>query len=462
MAWDILKHVPKKKLVLACGDGLLILGGLAILTVLRPPSGYLGALPPLPVTGLVLSAFYFSFYLANLYVPLSPSHQKNKVLARLVLAVGGATALVAFLSFIVPTLAFGRQRLIAFSFVMLMAAYAWRLTFEHAFIRLRHPTRVLIVGAGWAGKTMSSVLATMREFHLIGFIDDDADKRKSGVAGVPIIGGTADLVEIADRANPQAIVLAITHERPGELFHRLLDCKMAGIELYDMPTLYEELTGKVPVNHVRNSWFVYNSLRGIRRTVYVTRLKRLLDVLLSFGGLVLSAPLTVVTALAILVESGSPILYRQKRVGQNEKELWLLKFRSMLVNAEDGTGAVWAAPGDNRVTNVGRVIRLLRIDEIPQMWNVLKGEMSFIGPRPERPEFVKELEGKIPYYSLRHMIKPGITGWAQVNYPYGASEEDALEKLQYDLYYLKNMSALLDLHILLRTIRVVLFRQGSR
>ena len=177
---------------------------------------------------------------------------------------------------------------------------------------------------------------------------------------------------------------------------------------------------------------------------------------------IVSLPLSAITALAIIVESGFTVLYKQKRVGRNEREFWLLKFRSMRNGAEDGTGAVWAKPKDERVTNVGRIIRLLRIDEIPQMWNVLKGEMSFIGPRPERPEFVKELKGKIPYYSIRHTIKPGITGWAQVNYAYGASEEDAMEKLQYDLFYLKNMSALLDLHILLRTIRVVLFRQGSR
>jgi len=190
-------------------------------------------------------------------------------------------------------------------------------------------------------------------------------------------------------------------------------------------------------------------------------MKRLLDIALSLIGLVLTLPVSMITALAIKLDSAGPILYRQSRIGMNGEVYELLKFRSMRVDAELN-GAVWAQENDPRVTRVGGILRKLRIDEIPQMWNVLKGEMSFIGPRPERPEFVCTLNEEVPYYSLRHSIKPGITGWAQINYPYGASRQDALEKLQYDLFYIKNLTIVLELDIILRTIGVVLFGKGAR
>ena len=461
MKWEFLRHIPKKKLILAVGDCGLILLALG----LTQASDLTSSSAPIPAPGHVLvvaATFLFFFYLANLYVPLSAPHQKNKVAARIIVAVAGAALACLMLSLVNPAMNPGRHRIALLSLYMIPAAYAWRWAFERAFIRFLRPVRVLIVGAGWAGSTIGSALGSFREFRVVGFVDDDPAKRTNKIGSMPVLGATSDIQALVERHHASLLVLAITHEKRDTLFRTLLDCKMSGIELCDMPTLYEELAGRIPVNHVRDSWFVYSFLRGVERTVYAARLKRVLDIALSFVGLVVSIPIVMVTALAIALESGTPLLYRQKRVGQNEKEFWLLKFRSMKVGAEDGTGAVWAKPKDERVTNVGRIIRLLRIDEIPQMWNVLKGEMSFIGPRPERPEFVKELKGKIPYYSIRHTIKPGITGWAQVNYAYGASEEDAMEKLQYDLFYLKNMSALLDLHILLRTIRVVLFRQGSR
>jgi sugar transferase (PEP-CTERM system associated) len=461
-SWSLFKHVPKKKLVLAVGDSLLVAIGLGVAQLVNP--SVVGKLAPVKVQlGVMLCMLYLSFfYLGNLYLPLSPPHQRNKISARILIAVLAATLAAVILLRIIPALGLAVRNVAILSAFMVPAAYLWRWTFERAFIRFLLPVRVLIVGAGWAGTTIGTVLAPIREFRVVGYVDDDPGKRSRQIGSVAVLGTTSDIQAIVERHDPGLIVLAITHEKRGKLFRTMLDCKMNGIELCDMPTLYEELTGRVPVNHVRDSWFVYSSLRGIRKTVYAVRLKRLLDIAFSFFGLVLSLPITILALLAIAIESGSPVLYKQKRAGQHEREFWLVKFRSMSFGAEDGTGAVWAKPKDDRVTKVGRAIRLLRIDEIPQMWNVLKGEMSFIGPRPERPEFVKELNGKIPYYSIRHTIKPGITGWAQVNYPYGASEEDAMEKLQYDLFYLKNMSALLDLHILLRTIRVVFFRQGSR
>lgn len=463
MRWEFLRHIPKKKLILALGDGFLILVTLATVTAFsRQSSSPVGLVPPLRTSLFVCGVYLFCFYIGNLYVPLSASHQRSKLYSRLIVSVLGALVLLVVFSQVFPSLTWGVLEQVLFAFLIIPCASGWRWAFDRAFSRFMQPMRVLVVGAGWAGSTIASVLASKREFHLIGYVDDGLGKGAKETRSVPVLGHSSDILAISERYRPTLIVLAITHDKRDTLFRSLLECKMKGIELCDMPSLYEELTGKVPVKHVRDSWFVYSSLRGVRKTVYAARLKRVLDVVLALTGLILSCPISVLTAVAIGLESGSPILYRQRRVGQNEQEFWLVKFRSMRRDAEAGTGVVWAKPGDDRVTKVGRLIRGLRIDEIPQMWNVLKGEMSFIGPRPERPEFVKELKGKIPYYSLRHTIKPGITGWAQVNYGYGASEEDALEKLQYDLYYLKNMSALLDLHILLRTIRVVLFRQGSR
>jgi exopolysaccharide biosynthesis polyprenyl glycosylphosphotransferase len=203
-------------------------------------------------------------------------------------------------------------------------------------------------------------------------------------------------------------------------------------------------------------------LEGARQSLYATHIKRIMDIILSSIGLVTASPIIVLTALAIKLDSKGSVLYKQKRIGLNETEFELLKFRSMSVDAEADEQPVWAKENDPRTTRVGRIIRKTRIDEIPQMWNVLKGEMSFIGPRPERPEFVGKLEEDIPYYFFRHAVKPGITGWAQINYRYGASREDAAEKLQYDLFYIKNLSAFLDLRILMKTVEVVLFGKGAR
>ncbi len=228
-----------------------------------------------------------------------------------------------------------------------------------------------------------------------------------------------------------------------------------------MPTVFERLTGRVPVEHIEDQWLLFEDGFYLLSKEYMRKLKRLMDILVSGIVLLWTAPLMALTALAIRLESPGPIFFRQQRVGSKETLFTVLKFRSMCAHAEQN-GAQWAEEGDSRVTRVGRWIRLFHIDELPQIWNVFKGDMSFVGPRPERPEFVRELEQSIPYYYIRHAVQPGITGWAQVNYRYGASKEDSMRKLEYDLYYIKNMSLLLDLKIFLRTIGVVLLREGSR
>ncbi len=246
-----------------------------------------------------------------------------------------------------------------------------------------------------------------------------------------------------------------------ELFKQIVQAKFNGVEIYDMLSVYQSITGKIPVLHTNDRWLWDADIYGIKKNLYNTKIKAVLDKFFAVTGIILSSPVMLITAVLIKLDSKGPVFYSQQRVGKDGKIFTLFKFRSMRADAET-EGAVWAEKNDSRVTSIGRIIRLLRIDEIPQMWNVLKGDMSFIGPRPERPEFVECLSKEIPYYSLRNSVKPGITGWAQVNYRYGASKEDSLEKLQYDLFYIKNVSLILDIIILFVTIRVVLFGRGAR
>jgi exopolysaccharide biosynthesis polyprenyl glycosylphosphotransferase len=234
---------------------------------------------------------------------------------------------------------------------------------------------------------------------------------------------------------------------------------MAGTAIEPGVGFYESLTGRILVQRVSPSWLIYAD--GFRKSRFITFGKRLIDLTAAAFGLLCSLPVFVVSALLIRLESPGPVFYLQERTGENGKVFRVIKFRSMTCDAEKD-GPVWAACNDSRTTRFGAFMRKVRIDEIPQMINVLKGDMSFVGPRPERPVFVSQLEEKIPYYSLRHTVKPGITGWAQIFYPYGASEEDALRKLEYDLYYIKNLSLTMDLFVIFQTIKTVLFQKGAR
>jgi sugar transferase (PEP-CTERM system associated) len=255
------------------------------------------------------------------------------------------------------------------------------------------------------------------------------------------------------------MVIAIDDRRKGLPVNEILDCKMEGIRILEEGTFLERQLGKIRLDALHPSQVIFSD--GFTQAVLKKTEKRILDVAIASLLLLVSMPLFLLAAMAIFLESGGPVLYRQQRVGLRGQTFDIFKFRSMRVDAERN-GPVWAAQGDSRTTRVGRIIRRFRIDELPQLLNVLKGDMSFVGPRPERPEFVADLARAIPYYELRHHVKPGITGWAQISYPYGASIKDAREKLQYDLYYLKNYSIFLDINILLQTAQVILLGKGVR
>jgi len=277
-----------------------------------------------------------------------------------------------------------------------------------------------------------------------------------------ISGGFEKLATEGD-GNWTGIIIATEGTLPKDLLRRIMELRLGGVRIYDLTDFYERFMQKVPVLHLRDNWFALSHGFDLLHHGVELKIKRLLDLALACTFLIVALPVMAAVAVAIVLDrrgnSKGPVLYRQLRTGVNGTPFYIYKFRTMVSDAESG-GAQWAEQNDSRITRVGRVLRKTRLDELPQLWNVLKGEMSFIGPRPERPDFNRELEKVIPYYDLRHLVKPGITGWAQVMYVYGSSTEDALEKLQYDIYYIKNYSLLLDFFIVLKTFRVMLGRRG--
>jgi len=319
--------------------------------------------------------------------------------------------------------------------------------------------RVLVLGVGPLAEVIEATIQLSRgRYVLAGFVQPASDIMT--VSEDRVVGHVEEIARLVQQQRASQLVVAVTERRGVLPVKELLLCKLNGIEVLDSPSFYEKLSGKLLIENIQPSWFIYSN--GFRITVVKRLYKRFLDILFSLAGLLLALPLFPLVALLVRIDSPGPVLFRQVRVGEKGREFDILKFRTMRQDAESLTGAVWAQRNDPRITRIGGMLRKTRLDELPQLFNVLKAEMSFIGPRPERPEFVERLTERIPYYNKRHFVKPGLTGWAQICYPYGASEEDALEKLRYDLFYIKNYSFLLDLFIVLETVKVVLYGRGGR
>jgi exopolysaccharide biosynthesis polyprenyl glycosylphosphotransferase len=339
----------------------------------------------------------------------------------------------------------------------------WRWLYILVFTASHFRRRTLIVGAGWAGRTIAQAIRDnlSADYEIAGFIDDDPHKQGQTIEGIPILGNHSKLVDLAEEMGISEIILSITKDLRGDMFQAIMDCNERGVQITPMPILYEQMTGRVAVEHVGNNCFVVLPMDGVSAFSPFMLFKRLIDVIVSVIGLAFLLALLPFVALAIYVESPGPIFYSQNRVGRSGRIFHLIKLRSMVPYAEQDGRARWAGRNDERVTRVGRFLRRTRLDELPQCLNVLRGEMSLIGPRPERPEFVAELQERIPFYRSRLAVRPGLTGWAQINYHYGSSVDDALVKLQYDLYYIKHQSLYLDFLILLKTVGVVLSFQGT-
>ncbi|WP_420474424.1 TIGR03013 family XrtA/PEP-CTERM system glycosyltransferase [Noviherbaspirillum sp. ST9] len=372
--------------------------------------------------------------------------------------------LMTLVFYVLPDLYMGRG-ILGFMFIVAVPAIlVTRMAFFKSAQTSLLESRLLFLGAGALAQECTILAQDGRlnhKYKIVGYVPTkDQECCVPATALLPMNFGDP-LYDLAKQLNVNEIIVAVQNRRGGALPIRdLLTCKLNGIKVTDSAAFFEREACQIRVDSLQPSWLVFGN--GFDQGFFRTLGKKTFDMVVSIAVLIVAMPLLIVTALLIYLEDRGPIFYRQERVGKDGKHFMVLKFRSMGVDAERGGTPQWAAKSDPRTTRVGRVIRLLRIDEFPQILNVLKGEMSFVGPRPERPYFVKQLCEEIPYYNVRHSIKPGITGMAQVRYHYGASVADAVQKLQYDLYYVKNNSLFLDLLILIDTLQVVILGKGSR
>lgn len=402
-----------------------------------------------------------AFYLFDLYDFLV-MHDRRELVLRLVQALGLAWIALALSFYTFPALMLGRGiSLIALPLALGLMVF-WRVSI-HWF--LGHPDfgeRILIVGSGNLAVELAREVLDRPDagYRIVGFVGTDSDLLGKSLINPRVIGLTEQLDEIVKREGIDRIVVAMG-ERRGQLpTNKLLQLSLAGeVSIEEGSSFYERITGRVSLNMLRPSWLIFTG-RG-RRAKLADLSRTIVHWLVALLGAILSLPIVLLAAVLIKLESRGPVFYKQERVGKNGRTFTLTKFRSMRVDAEQD-GPVWASKGDVRTTRVGRIIRKIRIDEIPQFWHILKGEMSFVGPRPERPHFVAQLAEEIPFYEQRHLIAPGLTGWAQIKYPYGASIEDARQKLQYDLFYIKNQSLILDAIVLFETVKIILFGRGAQ
>ena len=401
-------------------------------------------------------------YYADLY-NLRQVVDRRELFVRIVQALASASFLLAAVYYWFPGLVIGRGVFMIAAGLVLVLVVGWRVVFEWVSRSMGPRERLLLVGTSSAAITLARELFERRHelgVDIVGFVDPDPARIGAPVINPGVVGVIEDIPAVVRDRGVHRVVVSLSDARGKLPMEKLLEMKLAGVAFDHLASVYEEYTGKIAIENLRPSWLIFSE--GFRKSRMLAASKRLLDILMAAIGLVMAAPVMLLVAIAILVTSRGPALYHQRRVGLNGRIFTVHKFRSMRQDAEASTGPVWASKtGDPRVTPVGRFLRRSRLDELPQLWNVLIGEMSFVGPRPERPEFVEELTAQIPYYGQRHVVRPGLTGWAQVRYSYGASKEDALEKLQYELYYIKNLSLALDLLIIVETIKTVVLRRGT-
>lgn len=419
-------------------------------------------LGPMLPRGLVFAGVLFISMAA---MGLYNSRQRSRLaglIARVAASVLGGGMFITILFYVFPQLHIGRGALLLSLVMAFSGSVIARIIFDTLVDEDVFKRRVLVYGSGRRATSIARLRrrSDRRGFMVVGYVPAEGDE-SSDVPEQEKLPTSVDLMTYCERHRVDEIVVAMDDRRRRFPMDQLLECRLEGVEILELVSFLERETGKVRLDLLNPSWMIFSE--GFGRGRIHDTLERAFDIVASLILLVVAAPLMVLTALAIKILEGpkASIFYRQVRVGQYGRPFRLLKFRSMREDAEKN-GAQWASKNDSRVTTIGAFTRLTRIDELPQILNVLRGEMSFVGPRPERPEFVEQLEERIPYYRERHTIKPGITGWAQLCYPYGSSEQDATEKLQYDLFYVKNHSLLFYLAILVQTVEVIVWRKGAR
>ena len=414
---------------------------------------------------LIVETCQVCLHYADLY-DLRSIQSTRELVTRLMRAIGTTSLILGAAYWLFPLLVVEQGVFLLTAAVAAVLLIAWRSAFKVISERFTPREKLLLVGTSPAAIVLARELFERRHelgVEIVGFVDTDASRVGAPVINPGVVGTLDDIPALTARLGVNRVVVSLSDQRGKLPMDKLLDMRLRSGVLFDhLASVYEEYTGKIALENLRPSWLIFST--GFRKTRLWLITKRTCDIVAAVCGLVLSFPLTAITALLVKLESpGDPVFYHQERVGLNGATFIIHKFRTMRSDAEARTGPVWSAgDSDPRITRVGRFLRKTRLDEVPQLWNVLRGDMSLIGPRPERPQFVEQLTQQIPFYGQRHVVKPGVTGWAQVRYTYGASVEDALEKMQYDLYYVKHLSLRFDLLIALETIKIVVLRRGAR
>jgi sugar transferase (PEP-CTERM system associated) len=458
-------YIPIKVLLLLLVETVILISAVYLGGSLRfagDQAGFSDALAPIWPKSLVFASLIILIMSATGLYQGDFREGLRGILLRLVLAFLLGVGIMSLVFYLAPSLYLGRG---VFGLAFLIAFLGLFLTrvifFKWTNLGIFKP-RILVLGTGTrAGEVEKGAQSNLhaRNVDIVGYLPLLATQHD--VCSSRILPAQGSILSAAKNYGVNEIVIAVRDRRGGGLpVHELLECKLSGVKITELSTFFERERGQVQLDSLNTSWMVFGE--GFRQGVLRDAVKRVFDLIASSVLFLATLPIMLITTLAILLEDGRPVLYRQERVGQSGRIFTIYKFRSMKHDAERDGSPRWAKADDDRTTKVGRIIRKLRIDELPQIINVFKGEMSFVGPRPERPYFVDKLAAQIPYFAARHSIKPGITGWAQVRYAYGASLADAIEKLQYDLYYVKNHTLFLDIMILLETIGVVLRGKGAR
>lgn len=451
---------------LILADAAILYGGVVLAMNIR--LGTAGTLNELIVkNGFVKIAFASAvclliLYFYDLYDYIVMTNRRE-LLLRLVQALGIAWAILALFFYFFPPLLIGRGVSVISVPLVLFLLLGWRI-FIHSLTG--HPDigeKILLVGTGQTALDTAEAVWERRDagYRIVGFVSENGANPREKLGRSEILGKAIDLEKVIRNEKIDRVVIAVKERRGAFPTEALLKMSLAGdVSIEECTSFFERITGKVHVDMLRPSWLIFAGRR--RDSPIKVVFREAIHRSLALAGLIISLPIAVITAILIKLDSRGPVFYKQERVGMNGRRFNVIKFRSMKTDAEADGQPLWAVSNDQRTTRVGRMIRKLRIDEIPQFWNILKGEMNFVGPRPERPHFVDQLAKEIPYFEHRHLVAPGLTGWAQIKYPYGASVSDAIQKLQYDLYYIKNQSLTLDLMIIFETVKTVLFGKGSR
>jgi sugar transferase (PEP-CTERM system associated) len=458
----ILRSIPRRSVALIVCEAFVILGSVAIAAHVR--------LETVTITGsdgilgralFIALVTQLCMYFGDLY-DFRTLSERRELFVRSVQSLAAASMILAAVYYWFPDLIVGRGVFIVAAVLIIGLLFGWRIAFEWTSRHLAPATRLLLVGTNESAVRLARELFERHELgvEIIGFIDPDPARVGAAVLNPGVIGTIEDIPAIVRAKAVDSVVVSLSDARGTLPLDKLLEMKLDGVTFDHLASVYERYTGKIAIENLRPSWLIFSE--GFRKSRAQETVKRLMDVFLSLVGFVLGSPVMLIVGLATIATSRGPALYRQQRVGQHGRVFTVHKFRTMRADAEKETGAVWARPNDDRVTPFGRTVRRTRLDELPQLWNVLCGDMSLVGPRPERPEFVRSLTDEIRFYGQRHVVRPGLTGWAQVCYTYGATVEDAMEKLQYDLFYIKHRSTALDLFILAKTIKTVVMRRGAQ